>query len=227
MRSSLRRAQEWIPALALAALISMHGDDRGLVLPPALAPVQVVIVPIMIGKRGEEVETAARDLEERLKSAGLRVRLDERDMRPGAKYYYWEMRGVPLRLEIGPRDLDACQATAVTRLGKKSAIPLDTICEGVDLRLSEFAETLRERADDHVQSRIRISDTIESVRSSVETGVAVVTWCGERECADRIEEETGADILGTGVRSPFIEPKNGRCIVCGRKGETTLVGRAY
>jgi prolyl-tRNA synthetase len=212
---------------SVAALISLHGDDRGLVLPPALAPVQVVIVPITIGKRGGEVEATARNLEETLKSAGLRVRLDSRDMRPGAKYYYWEMRGVPLRLEIGPRDLDACQATAVTRLGKKSAIPLDTICEGVDERLSEFSFVLRERADDHVKSCIHVSDSIESVRSSVETGVAVVTWCGERECSDRIEEETGADILGTDVRSPFIEPKNGRCIVCGRDGKTTLVGRAY
>ncbi|MDD5684854.1 MAG: proline--tRNA ligase [Methanoregulaceae archaeon] len=212
---------------SVAALISLHGDDRGLVLPPALAPVQVAIVPIMIGKRGAEVEAAARDLETALKSAGLRVRLDMRDMRPGAKYYYWEMRGVPLRLEIGPRDLDSSQVTAVTRLGEKTTIPLDSICDGVASRLTEFGSTLRARADDHVRSRIRICGSTGEVRSAVERGVAVVPWCGGRECADRIEEETGAAILGTGVQSPFIEPEEGRCIVCGREGGTTLVGRAY
>jgi len=211
----------------VAALISMHGDDRGLVLPPALAPVQVIIVPITIKKRREEVISAAENLEKTLKSAGIRAKVDVRDIRPGAKYYYWEMRGVPLRLEIGPRDLDASQATAVTRLGEKTAIPLDTICEGVVERLLEFNCVLRARADEHVRSHIHMPGSMEAVKSAVEKGVAIVSWCGKRDCADRIEEEVNASILGTDVRSPFVECKPGKCIVCGADGETTLVGRAY
>ena len=99
----------------IAAMISIHGDDKGLVLPPEVAPVQVVIVPIIMKKNAETVIAAAKELEKEIKAAGLRVKIDARELRPGAKYYHWEMRGVPLRIEIGQRDIDGgVEATEVS-----------------------------------------------------------------------------------------------------------------
>ena len=140
----------------IAALISMHGDEKGLVLPPSVAPVQVVIVPITIGKRKEEVLAAAREIEQDLCASGLRVKVDLRDLRPGAKYYYWEMRGVPLRIEVGPRDLDAGQVISVTRLGEKSAIPRASLSSGVGEVLEGFSATLTRRAGEHVCSHANV-----------------------------------------------------------------------
>ena len=116
---------------SIAALISIHGDDRGLILPPAVATIQAVIVPITIGKRHADVMAAAQKLKTDLTAAGFRVKLDTRDMRPGAKYYWWELRGVPLRLELGPRDLDAGKVMAVKRTGEKTSIDLASVIAGV------------------------------------------------------------------------------------------------
>ncbi len=211
----------------IAALVSLHGDDRGLVLPPVAAPVQVVIVPIITGKRKEEVIAAAERARDLLASAGFRARVDTRDLRPGAKYYYWEMRGVPVRLEIGPRDLDSRQVTAVTRLGRKVPIPADSLVEGLKNLLESHAHELKERASENIRKKIRVSKTPGEVTEAVSSGVTLVSWCGNRECADALEEMTRASVLGTEVRSEFCEPVLGPCIVCGRPGSTALVGRSY
>jgi len=212
---------------SIAALISLHGDDRGLVLPPDAAPVQVVIVPITIGKRKEEVSSAAGEILRVLTAEGLRVKVDSREIRPGAKYYYWEMRGVPLRLEIGPRDLDAGQVTAVTRLSEKSLIPRENLVDGVKERLSAFRETLRNRAEEHLRAHLHVVRMRSELAAAVESGVALVPWCGSRECADALEAEVNASVLGTGVRSEFAADEKGACVICGKPGTTALVGRAY
>lgn len=212
---------------SVAALIGMHGDDRGLVLPPGPAPVQVVIIPITIGKRKDEVGAAAAGIEKELSAAGFRVKIDSRDIRPGAKYYYWEMRGVPLRLEVGPRDIDAGQVTAVTRLGEKSQIARDALVEGVTGRLASFAATLKERAEAHVRTHMRVSRSMDEVAAAVEDGVTLVPWCGSRVCADLIEEKTRAAVLGTEVRSAYLVDASGPCVACGKQGTTALVGRSY
>jgi len=211
----------------IAALISVHGDDRGLVLPPRVAPTQVVLVPITIGKRKDEVANAVKEIEERLLAAGFRVKRDDRDLRPGAKYYYWEMRGVPLRLEVGPRDIDAGQVMSVTRLGHKSAIPMEGLIEGVTERLATFTAELEERALEQFRSKITIANGIREMVKALESGVAVVPWCGDRGCADAIEEQTGASVLGTEVRSEAIPPISGICVICGKEGAGTLIGKAY
>jgi prolyl-tRNA synthetase len=211
----------------IAALISMHGDEKGLVLPPSVAPVQVVIVPITIGKRKEEVLAAAREIEQELGGSGLRVKVDSRDLRPGAKYYYWEMRGVPLRIEVGPRDLDAGQVISVTRLGEKSAIPRASLCPGVGEVLAGFAATLTRRAEKHIHSHVKVVDTIEELSVVIEQGVAIVPWCGERGCADFIEETVNGSVLGTEVQANFACTADGACIACGKKGTAALVGRSY
>ena len=213
---------------SIAALLSLHGDDKGLILPPAVAPVQAVIVPITIGKRHEDVLAAAQKLEADLKAAGFRVKMDTRDMRPGAKYYWWELRGVPLRLELGPRDLDGGKVMAVKRTGEKSSIELATIGDGMTKVLAEITEAIRVKAEEHTKSHLCSVETMDALNAALNGGkVAVVHWCRERDCGDAIEERANSSILGTDVRSPHVASTDGKCIVCGKPGKATLVGRTY
>jgi len=212
----------------IAALISLHGDDKGLILPPAVAPVQAVIVPITIGKRHDDVLAAAQNLEADLMAAGFRVKMDTRDMRPGAKYYWWELRGVPLRLELGPRDLDGGKVMAVKRTGEKSSIELATVVDGVTTVLAEITEAIRTKAEEHTKTHLCSVDSMDALNTALNDGkVAVVHWCRERGCGDAIEERANSSILGTEVRSPYVASTDGTCIVCGKPGKATLVGRTY
>jgi prolyl-tRNA synthetase len=209
----------------IASVISVHGDDTGLVLPPSVAPVQVVIIPIIIGKRKDEVLQAAESLRDELKVLGIRVELDLRDMRPGAKYYHWELHGVPLRLEIGPRDIDAGTIVAVDRFKQKQQIRSAT---EVPSLLDEIQTAIAGRAQAAMEGKIAICTTIEEIRSAVESGVAIGSWCGERECADQIEAETDASLLGTELRGSHAEKVRGSgCVICGREGKVALIGRSY
>ena len=213
---------------SIAALISMHGDDKGLMLPPEVAPVQVVIVPIIMKKREEEVLQAARLLEKELKNAGYRVKTDNRDLRPGAKYYYWEMKGVPLRLEIGPRDLDNNVVMGVLRSGGKESLPRGEIISEVDRKMTEYISALQEHAKAHIKDHLFIVKEHSALKEIVSKGVVAVHWCGNRECADRLEEISDADILGTEVRTDLIDKSKGNCIICGKpEAVITLVGLSY
>ena len=170
---------------SIAALISIHGDDKGLILPPAVATLQAVIVPIMIGKRHEDVMAAAQQLTTDLTAAGFRVKLDTRDMRPGAKYYWWELRGVPLRLELGPRDLDAGKVMAVKRTGGKDSISLASVAGDMTRVLGEVTDALRSRAEEHTKSRLTTVNSIDSLGITLDAGkVAVIHWCRQKECGD-------------------------------------------
>lgn len=212
---------------SIAATISVHGDDKGLVLPPEVAPVQIVIVPIIVGKRRDEVLSAAAALEEDLRNAGFTVKLDDRDMRPGAKYYHWEMRGVPLRIEIGPRDIDANTVVAVTRNGQKNTLDRRGVVEGVISVLAEFREAIWQAARQAMADRITVAETLEETAAAVKDGVAVVHWCGSQKCAEKIEAAVDASILGSDIRSDQITVSDGPCIACGGKGTSTLVARTY
>lgn len=213
---------------SIAALISMHGDDKGLILPPCVATVQIVIIPITIGKRHEDVMAASQQLATDLTAAGYRVKLDTRDMRPGAKYYWWEIRGVPLRLELGPRDLDAGKVMAVKRTGGKDSISLASVTGDTARVLGEVTDALRARAEEHTKSHLSPVNSLDAISPALDAGnVAVVNWCRQKECGDVIEEKTNASILGTEVRSQYVSDAGGPCIVCGKQGKATLVGRAY
>ena len=212
---------------SIAAIISVHGDDKGLVLPPEVAPIQVVIVPIIVGKRRDEVLSAAGELEEELKAAGFAVKVDDRDMRPGAKYYHWEMRGVPVRVEIGPRDIDANTVIAVTRDGEKTKLDRRGAVEGISSVLAGFRARIRETAKQAMADRITVVATLEETALAVKDGVAVVHWCGSQECAEKIETAVDASILGTDIRSDLITVSDGPCVACGGRGTSTLVARTY
>jgi prolyl-tRNA synthetase len=149
-------------------------------------------------------------------------------LRPGAKYYWWELRGVPLRLEIGPRDLDAGKVMVVKRTGEKSSIELATVTEGMKRVMGEISETLRAKAEEHTRLHLCNVESMDALIAAInEDKVAIVSWCQERNCGDMIEAKTNASILGTDVRSAYVQATEGACIACGKPGKATLVGRAY
>lgn len=211
----------------IAALISTHGDDKGLVLPPAVAPVQIAIVPIFMKKREEEVRAAAETLETELKEAGYRVKTDYRSLRPGAKYYHWEMRGVPLRIEIGPRDIDNSVVMAVTRLGEKTTVARDQLIPEIRTIMETFTTDLRTRAEQKAQERIVAASSLEEAREAANNGVAVIQWCGCEECATTVETEIDVSVLGTDVQSRYISDNEGTCIICGKPARPAIIARSY
>ena len=149
-------------------------------------------------------------------------------MRPGAKYYWWELRGVPLRLELGPRDLDAGKAMAVKRSGGKTTISLAMASGDVSRVLGEITDAIRTKAEENAKLHLSTADSMDALNSALNEGnVAVVRWCRERGCGNTIEEKANSSLLGTEVRSEYIEATDGPCIICGKPGKATLVGRTY
>ncbi|MDP2845047.1 MAG: proline--tRNA ligase [Candidatus Methanoperedens sp.] len=211
---------------SIAALISIHGDDRGLVFPPEVAPIQVVVIPILFGK-SDEITKACRDVANRLEEKGLRVVLDESDDRPGAKYYKWEMKGVPLRVEIGPRDLKNNAATIVRRDSKsKETAPLDNIVEEVKKRFEDIRSNLFEKAENSLKERIFYCNTLEDVKNKIPDGIARIPWCGERSCGLSMEEAVGAGILG--IPEGELGRGAGSCPICKKEtGNIAIMAKTY
>jgi prolyl-tRNA synthetase len=137
------------------------------------------------------------------------------------------MRGVPLRVEIGPRDIDANTVVAVTRMGKKITLDRRGVVEGVNSVLAEFGEEMRQTALQAMADKIAATETLEATAEAVKTGIAVVHWCGSQECAEKIEAAVDASILGSDIRSDLIAVSDGPCIACGGKGTSALVARTY
>lgn len=206
---------------SIAALISIHGDDKGLVFPPEVAPVQIVVIPIIFGN-SEDIIKACSDVAELLKKDGIRTVLDTSDERPGAKYYRWEMKGVPVRVEIGPRDLKNNVATIVRRdTGKKETAPIANIVEEVRNRFQAIHESLFEKAAASLRGRIKDCNTLEDVKENIQEGIARIAWCGERECGLSMEEAVGAGILG--IPEGELGRGAGKCPVCGKETENMAI----
>jgi prolyl-tRNA synthetase len=215
----------------IGAIIMVHGDDQGLVLPPRLAPIQVVVVPIY--KNDEEksqVLHAASKVREALVTADIRVKVDEREgMSPGFKFNDWEMRGVPLRIEIGPKDVAKGSVVLARRdrPGKegKSFVPQEGLAATVSSMLVEIQKALLERARAFRDAHTKEPANYEEFKSAVESGFAAAYWCGGEDCETRIKEETKATVrcipLGQNVGQ-------GACILCGKPAtEKGVFGRAY
>ncbi|MFL6116834.1 MAG: proline--tRNA ligase [Catenulispora sp.] len=214
----------------IGAVIMTHGDDKGLVLPPQLAPYQVVIVPIARGEQGEAVLAAVRTLAARLKDAGIRVHVDDRpQVSPGFKFNDWELRGVPLRLEIGPRDLAAGTALLAKRLGDegKTAVSIEDAPEVLRAALDDFQAFLLQRATEFRESRTATVNTWSEFGVAVATGWARALHCGRPECEDEIKAETAATprcipLAGTEEAGVCV-----RCDAPSAYGKRVLFGRAY
>ena len=195
----------------VGALIGVHGDDQGLVMPPGIAPFQCVIIPIFKKDNAAAVAEATMRIAEVLRSAGIRVKLDDRDMRPGAKYYEWEMKGVPLRIELGGRDIENGVVSFARRdTGEKGEIAIDSLAPGVQLLLDAISENMYQRACEIQRSRIQDVDSVENLP---EDKILRFGWCGCEECGHKFEDTYGFKILGRPYHS---EQYSGKCIICGK-----------
>ena len=177
----------------LGAIVGMHGDDNGLIMPPAIAPYQVVICPMI--RKNSEVDTIAKSEEVAaiLKSAGLRVKVDKRDIHAGQKYFDWEIKGVPLRLDIGPRDIENNSAFAARRTGGKEPLPLDNIVHECNRVLSEISDELRSRAAAHSENVVIPLTDLENVEDGK---IYEMAFDGTDAHAETIERTTGLSFLG-------------------------------
>lgn len=212
----------------IGALVMVHGDDRGLNLPPKVAPVQVIIIPIMFDKTKKEVRNKAEDIITILKK-DFRVEIDGRDeYTPGWKFNEWEMKGVPLRLEIGPKDLAKGQVMVVRRdTGEKMAVKEEKLVETVEKLLNNIQENLFNKAKSFLQKNIREVSDYNKFKEVIEKkrGLIKTYWCGNKDCEDKIKEETKASIRCI----PFEqEEASGKCIYCGKESSTLVYfARAY
>jgi prolyl-tRNA synthetase len=224
----------------VGAIIMVHGDDQGLILPPHLAPFQLVIVPIF--KTDEEKATVmanAQKLRAELVDAGIRVKMDEREgSSPGFKFNDWEMRGVPLRLELGPKDVAKASVVLARRdrPGKegKSFVPQQGIAAAVAQMLEEIQKSLYDRALAFRKANTAEPANYEEFKKAVEKGFAFAWWCGNSDCEAKIKEEIKATMrcipldqtLGGTVSVPA--GGSGKCIYCGQPAkEKAVFARAY
>jgi prolyl-tRNA synthetase len=215
----------------VGGLVMAHGDDRGLRLPPRVAPQQVVIVPIFREDESAEVLRAAAAVAAELGTAGLRVRVDDRpDHRPGFKFNEWELKGVPLRVEIGGRDLAAEAVTVARRdTGEKRQIPLPRMAAAIDELLTDVQASLFRTAHDERERRTlrdprRYDEMIEYLREP--GGFVASRWCGSAECEARVKDDSSATIRCLPLADD--EPQPGACICCGRSPAAAAVwAQAY
>ncbi len=210
----------------IGAMIMVHGDDSGLVLPPKVAPVQVMIIPIQQKKEGV-LETAA-SLCDRLKKAGIRVKVDDSDKSPGWKFSEQEMRGIPLRVEIGPRDIEEGKCVLARRdNGEKVECSLDELETKTAELLASIQKDMLVRARAHRDAHTYTAKTMDEMQKILDTtpGFVKAMWCGEQECEDKIKEVMSA----TSRCMPFEQEQiSDVCVCCGRPAKKMVYwGRAY
>jgi prolyl-tRNA synthetase len=215
----------------VGAIIMTHGDDQGLILPPRLAPIQVVIIPIY---RSDAEKSGVLEATERitreLKEAGIRIKVDEReDERPGYKYNDWEMRGVPLRIEIGPKDVEK-KSVALARRDKpgregKSFVSQENLSATISEMLAAIQTSMLERATSFRDSHIHDPKDFAELSSVVQDGWAFSWWCESKECETRVKDETKASTRCMPIDQ---ESGEGKCIVCGKPAKNKVYfARSY
>jgi len=213
----------------VGATVMVHGDDSGLILPPRVAPIQLVIVPITMGNWKETVPPVANRLFQELKSKGIRVTLDDRDsFTPGWKFADWEMRGVPLRLEVGPKDVEKQQVILVNRLNrKKTPVGWGDVPAAVERLLAEIQRDLFQSAKRFLEESTRVAGTFDELKEIIETkrGLVKAGWCGDPACETRVREEMAATIRVILEKEEASPPA---CVACGgKKQHTVLFAKSY
>ena len=210
----------------LGGIIMTHGDNEGLVLPPAVAPIQVAVVPVAQHKPG--VLEKAAEVAQALRDAGFRVKLDDSEQSPGWKFAEYEMRGVPLRIELGPRDIEQGVCVVVRRDNReKMTVALEQLPQAVAQQLDEFAKAIYKKAKDNLEQNTVSARTIDEMKAALEGRARFVKamWCGDEKCEEAIKELTGMPARCI----PFEQEKVGDvCPVCGRPATKMVVfGIAY
>ncbi|MBQ2420643.1 MAG: proline--tRNA ligase, partial [Clostridia bacterium] len=210
----------------IGAIIMTHGDNNGLVLPPDVAPIQVAIIPVAAHKPG--VLEKANELKEML-SKNFRVKLDDSDNSPGWKFAEYEMKGVPLRIEIGPRDIENNQCVVAMRVnGEKEFVSLDNLTETVEAKLAAAREIMYNKALENREAKTYACTSTDQIKAILEEkgdGFVKAMWCGEEECEDKVKELTGV-----GSRCiPFDqEDLDDKCVCCGKPAKHMVYwGKAY
>ena len=210
----------------IGGIIMTHGDDSGLVLPPSVAPIQVVVIPVQQHKEG--VVEGATKIYETLKAAGIRAKLDDSDQSPGWKFSEYEMKGVPLRIEIGPRDLAEEKCVIVRRDNRqKSFVAISDLVKETQKGLEELATALYEKALENRKNRTWTASTLDELKTiaAEKSGYIRAMWCGDLECETKLKEE--ADVSSRCI--PFGEDACGdKCVCCGREAKKLVYwGKAY
>ncbi len=214
---------------AIGMALLLHSDDKGLVLPPKVAQTQVIIVPLLFKNKEEPVLKAANKIKEELKAKGIRVRIDDRtNHSAGYKYNEWELKGIPIRIEIGPRDLDNNQAMLKRRdKDDKEAIPLDKLTKATKTNLNRIQRDLYKKAKQNLNKSIVKVRTKNSVIKAINKGkIALVPWCGSKDSESKFKEETGIKSLN----APFDQPdlKNEVCFLTKEKAtKWYYFGKSY
>ena len=213
----------------IGAIVMMHGDDKGLVLPPMIAPIHIAIVPIYFDKNKEKVLEEAEKIYSKL-SKNFSVKLDDRsEYSPGYKFNHWEMKGVPLRLELGPKDIDAKQIVLVRRdTGVKEAVPMAEMESKINTLLSEIQKDLLAKGKKFIETHTINVKTIEELKDAVSKGNwAFADFCGIKECEAKLKEETGG-ITARVIPLNQKELNSAKCIHCGKEARyKTYFARAY
>ena len=210
----------------IGGIIMTHGDDSGLVLPPAVAPIQVVIIPVASHKPG--VLDKAREVAQTLKAAGIRVKVDDTDNSPGWKFAEYEMKGVPLRLEIGPRDIENNACVLVRRDNReKTVTSLDNLADSVKAMLDVFAKAIYDKAKANMDNNTITATTLEEMKNNISEKPRFVKamWCGDLACEEKIKEETGMPSRCMPFAQEHISDV---CPICGKPAKSMVVfGIAY
>ncbi len=210
----------------IGGIIMTHGDDEGLVLPPAVAPIQIAVIPVAQHKPG--VLEKAQEVAQTLRAAGFRVKLDDSEQSPGWKFAEYEMRGVPLRLELGPRDIEQGVCVLVRRDNReKMTVALDGLAAAVSEQLEQFAQAIYKKAKDNLDQNIVSARTIDEMRAALVGRPRFVKamWCGDEKCEEAIKELTGMPSRCM----PFEQEQVGEvCPVCGKPAHKMVIfGIAY
>jgi len=204
----------------LGALIGIHGDNKGLVMPPAVAPTQVVIIPIIFKGKEKEVLDASEVLSKKLEEKNIKFHVDNRDISPGTKYYDWELKGVPLRIEIGPRDVDKKEIVLVRRdTGGKKSVSQDSSIETIMMELNNMSESLYENAKKFLNENMHRVQSVEEAKDK--NGIVELPWCGNDDCALKIENILDGNTLGEPVEDDE-ECKKYSCPMCNKPAETWM-----
>ena len=214
----------------IGAMVMVHGDDKGLVIPPKVAPTQVVVVPILFkSAEAAMIVAKAKEIAETLKAKGFTVILDDREeYTPGWKFNQWELKGVPVRIEIGPRDLKQGQVVMVRRdNGQKAPVKEADILAATEKLLADIQENLFAKAKTYMREKTTTVQTYDEFKSVLceKGGFLKAVWCGSADCEAKIKEETGATIRVLPFEKE--EPKGG-CVYCGKQAKDTVYfARSY
>jgi len=221
------------PAISriLASVISNHGDDKGLIIPFCISPIQIIIVPIFDKKNKNKILREAEKIKDKLSDLEIKVKVDSSEKRPGEKYYEWELKGVPFRIEIGEKEIKNKKITLYTRdTEKKQDISINDISKLKKLG-QDFDKRLIKKADDFMKDKILNSKTKQEIKKIIKSGkIARVNFCsinkeGEK-CAEVIEKDIGAEVRG--ILANKKEKASGKCIICNKQAkEVVYIGKSY